>query len=208
MTHPTFETLLDFVEHRLPEATHRQVSVHLASPCPVCQAEVEAIRDMLHRLKQGYLAEPPSDVVRRAIRLFTRLHEQLASDSRPRLIAHRIFDSQLIPAAMATRGVGQERQMLFGAEGLDIDLQVTGEAGQRTIRLIGQVMPTDDDPSRVQGCLVRLAREGEVTATAMADELGTFAFQAVVPDDYELWLDLPDAEVWIPGLTIGPIGTP
>ncbi len=207
-THPTFETLLDFVENRLPEATHDQVMAHLTSPCDVCQAEVQAISDMLHLLKKEQLAEPPPSVVRRAIHLFKRLQEQRIGDGRPRMMAHLLFDSRHIARAVAARGVvGQERQMLYSVEGLDIDLQVSGEDSQRTIRLIGQVMPADDDPSQVQGCQIRLEQEEEVTATVTADELGTFVFPAVVPGDYELWLDLPQAEVWIPSLIIGRSGT-
>jgi hypothetical protein len=207
-THPTFETLLDFVENHLPEATHDQVMVHLTSPCDVCQAEIKAISDMLLLLKKGQLAEPPPSVVRRAIHLFKRFQERRIGDDRPRMMAHLLFDSRLIARAAAARGgVGQERQILYSVEGLDIDLQVSAEDSPRTLRLIGQVMPANDDPSQVQGCQVRLEQEEEVTATATADELGTFIFQGVVPGNYELWLDLPQAEVWIPGLTIGPSGT-
>ncbi len=203
-THPTFETLLDFVENRLPEATYGQVMAHLTSPCDVCQAEVEAINDMLHLLKKEQLAEPPPSVVRRAIHLFKRLQERQSGDDRPRLMAHLLFDSRLIANAAAARGVvGQERQVLYRVEGLDIDLQVSGEDSQRIIRLMGQVMPANDDPSQVRGCQIRLEQEEEVTAMTTADELGTFVFPAVVPGDYELWLDLPQAEVWIPSLTIG-----
>jgi hypothetical protein len=184
------------------------VLAHLTSPCDVCQAEVQAISDMLHLLKKEQLAEPPPSVVRRAIHLFKRLQERRIGDGRPRMMAHLLFDSRHIARVVAARGVvGQERQMLYSVEGLDIDLQVSGEDSQRTIRLIGQVMPASDDPSRVQGCQIRLEQDEVVTATATADELGTFTFLAVVPGDYELWLDLPQAEVWIPGLTIGRSGT-
>jgi hypothetical protein len=208
MTHPTFETLLDFVENRLPEATYGQVMAHLTSPCDVCRAEVKAISEMLHLLKKGQLAEPLPSAVRRAIQLFKRFQERRIGDDRPRIMAHLLFDSRLIARAVAARGVvGQERQMLYNVEGLDIDLQVSDEDSQRTLRLIGQVMPANDDPSQVQGCGVRLEQEEEVTATTTADELGTFIFPAVVPGNYELWLDLPQAEVWIPGLTIGWSGT-
>jgi hypothetical protein len=208
MTHPTFETLLDFVENRLPETTRDQVMAHLTSPCDVCQAEVQAISDMLQLLKKEQLVEPPPSVVRRAIHLFKRLQEQRIGDGRPRIMAHLLFDSRHIARAVAARGVvGQERQMLYSVEGLDIDLQVSGEDSPHTLRLIGQVMPANDDPSQVQGCQIRLEQEEEVTTTATADELGTFVFPAVVPGDYELWLDLPQAEVWIPSVIIGRSGT-
>jgi hypothetical protein len=208
MTHPTFETLLDFVENHLPETARDQVVAHLTSPCDVCQAEVQAISDMLQLLEKEQLAEPPPSVVRRAIHLFKRLQEQRTGDNRPRMMAHLLFDSRLVARAVAARGVvGQERQILYSVEGLDIDLQVSGEDSPRTLRLIGQVLPANDDPSQVQGCRVRLEQEEEVTVITTADELGTFVFPAVVPGDYELWLDLPQAEVWIPSVSIGWSGT-
>jgi hypothetical protein len=208
MTHPTFETLLDFVENRLPEATRHQVMAHLTSPCDVCQTQVQAISDMLQLLKNEQLSEPPPSVVRRAIHLFKRLQEQRIGDGRPRMMAHLLFDSRHIARVVAARGVaGQERQMLYSVEGLDIDLQVSAEDSPRTIRLIGQVMPANDDPSQVQGCQIRLEQEEVVAVITTTDELGTFVFPAVVPGDYELWLDLPQAEVWIPSLIIGRSGT-
>lgn len=202
--HPAFETLLDFVENRLSQATRQQVMEHLASPCVVCQADVQAISDLLYLLQAEPLSEAPSATLRRAIRLFRRLQERPRTDTRLRLIAHLVFDSRLVPSALAAaRGVGGERQMLYTAEGLDIDLQVNAENDQRTIRLMGQVMPVDDDPRQVQGRLVRLRQEDEVAATATTDELGTFSFRAITPGDYELWLELPHVEVWIPYLALG-----
>jgi len=196
MAHPTFETLLDFVENRLPEASRQQVQTHLAAPCAACQSELEAIRDMLSLLEDQPPSEPTEASLRRVIRLF-----QHPLASQVRLMARLVFDSWLIPAALAARGVGEERQVLYRAEGLDIDVQISAESGQRSLRLIGQVMPVDDDPSPVQGCAVRLVRTERVTATT-TDELGTFSFAALMPGDYELWLDLPHAQVWIPSLNL------
>jgi len=206
-THPTFETLLDFVEGRLPATAHQQVTEHLSSPCPACQAELEAVRHMLRLFKEEQLAEPPPTLIRRALHLFRRFHARPAPDRRPRLIARLLFDSRLVPGAVGVRGMGHEQrqQMLFGAEGLDIDLQISREADQHTHCLLGQVLTTPDDLSQVRDCLVRLTQADQVAATTTTDELGTFTLQALAPGHYELWLDLPQTEVWIPDLTIGPI---
>ncbi len=205
--HPTFETLLDFVENRLPKAMGDQVTAHLALPCAVCQGEIEGLRDILQLLRNERLSEPPSAVVQRALRLFRRFYERSAADERPHLIARLLFDDLLVPVAAAVRGIGNERQLLYGAEGFDIDLQITDESNRGSLRLLGQVMSLNDDLSQVQGGLVQLTREDDVTASATADELGTFTFQALAPGDYELWLDLPRAKIWIPHLTLAPLRT-
>ncbi len=207
MKHPKFETLLDFLENRLPKAKADQVAAHLALPCAVCQGEIEGMRDILQLLRNEHLSEPSAVAVQRAIRLFRRFHERPSSDERPRLIARLLFDNLLTPSSVAVRGIGNERQLLYRAEEFDVDLQVADEGGQGSLHLLGQVMPLADDVSQVHGGLVRLTQGDDVAASATADELGTFAFQAIAPGDYELWLDLPRARIWIPDLTLAPLRT-
>ncbi len=207
MKHPTFETLLDFLENRLPKAQGDQVTAHLALPCAACQGEIESLRDTLQLLRNERLSEPPSVAVQRAIRLFRRFYERSSADERPHLIARLLFDDLLVPGAAAVRGIGNERQLLYGAEDFDIDLQIANEGNQGSLRLLGQVMPLTNDLSQVQGGLVQLTQEEDVAVSATADELGTFAFETLAPGDYELWLDLPQAKIWIPHLTLAPLRT-
>jgi len=205
MKHPKFEILLDFLEDRLPKAKADQVTAHLALPCAACQGEIEGMRDVLQLLRNEHLSEPSSVAVQRVIRLFRRFHEGPFSDERPRLIARLLFDSLLAPSTLAVRGIGNERQLLFRAEDFDIDLQIADEGS--SLRLLGQVTPLADDLPQVQGGLVRLTQEDGVAASATADELGTFAFQAIAPGNYEMWLDLPRAKIWVPYVTLAPLRT-
>jgi hypothetical protein len=55
MAHPSFETLLDFIENRLPQPARQQVLDHLALPCSVCQAEIATIQDMLGLMRDAGL---------------------------------------------------------------------------------------------------------------------------------------------------------
>ncbi len=206
--HPTFETLLDFLDNRLPKAMGDQVAAHLALPCSVCQGEIESMRHVLQLLRNERLSEPPTAAVQRAMRLFRRFYDRSSADERPRLIARLLFDNLLlVPGAAAVRGPANERQLLYGVEGFDIDLQIAGEGSQGSLRLLGQVMSPSDDLSQVHGGLVQLTREDGAAVSATTDELGTFAFQALVPGDYELWLDLPRAKIWIPYLMLAPLRT-
>jgi hypothetical protein len=208
MAHPSFEVLLDFVENRLSQPARQQVLEHLALPCAICQAEIATIQDMIELMRDRELSEPPPAAMRRAMRLYTVLHRQPQPGRRARLIAHLVFDSRVMGGALATRGPKNERQMLYTAEALDIDLQFSPESDQHSIHLMGQVMTVDDDAAKVQGCAVSLMQEGEVLTQAITDELGIFAFRWVSPDDYELSIELPGEEVWIPSLRVdltGPV---
>jgi hypothetical protein len=108
--------------------------------------------------------------------------------------------------AAAARGSRNERQVLYHAEGFDVDLHISPEPGRNAMRLMGQVMPVDDDPSQVGERQVRLVLEDGAAVIATTDELGTFAFRAIPPGDYELMIDLARAEVWIPSLNLGLTG--
>ena len=206
MAHPSFETLLDFIENRLPQPARQQVLDHLALPCSVCQAEIATIQDMLGLMRDQELSEPSPAAMRRAMRLYRVFHQRPQPGDRGRLIAHLVFDSRVMRGALAARGLKNERQILFTAEGLDIDLQLSPESDQQSIHLMGQVMTVDDDPAQVQGCPVSLMQEAEVFASVITDELGIFVFRRVRPDDYELSIELPGVEVWIPGLSVGLTG--
>ncbi len=197
---------MDFIEGHLPEEARGQVAVHLASPCPVCQAELESIKDLIGLFRGERLSEPSRAVVDRAIRLYRRVHERPRADDRLRWIARPVFDSRLMPGAAAARGSRNERQVLYRAEGFEVDLQISPETGEKAMRLMGQVMTVDDDPSQVGERQVRLVQEEGAAVTATTDELGTFAFRAIPPGDYELWIDLAGAEVWIPSLNLGLTG--
>jgi hypothetical protein len=206
MAHPSFEVLLDFVENRLSQPARQQVLEHLALPCAVCQAEIATIQDMIGLMRDQRLNEPPPAAMRRAVRLYTLFHQRPQPGLRARLIAHLVFDNRVMGGALATRGPKNERQILYTAEGLDIDLQFSLESDQNSIHLMGQVMTVEDDVAEVQGCSVSLMQEGEVFARVVTDELGIFAFRGVSPDDYELSIELQEVEVWIPGLSVGLTG--
>ena len=101
--HPTFETLLDFLEDRLSKATSDQIATHLVLPCSTCQSEIEGMRDILQLLKNQRLSEPSSVVVQRAIQLFRRFYERPSADERPHLIARLLFDDLLVFVRVETQ---------------------------------------------------------------------------------------------------------
>jgi hypothetical protein len=194
--HPDWQSLLDWVENRLAEAKAQQVRRHLNIPCAACQAEIEAIQNLLEVLGHERLQSPPAASQQRVLQLFRHFHQRSRGDERPRLIAHLIHDSWRAPAALAMRGRGRERQFLYSIEGRDIDLQVNEENEPDSLRLLGQVMPA------VHACPVHLTQGETSVGHTSTDDLGNFDFRGLTPGQYELWFDLADAQIWIPNLKL------
>jgi len=62
----SFENLIDWVDERLDRETHRAVATHLASRCPLCEADLSWIRRVIETARSDDAIEPPADVVARA----------------------------------------------------------------------------------------------------------------------------------------------
>lgn len=123
----------------------------------------------------------------------------LAESLRQRIHAVLSFDSwAAAPLAAGLRSTGSStRQLVFSAEGRDIDLRITPQGDQFAIR--GQVLGPDEAGS------VALAPEhaaASVHACAL-DDLGEFHLGSVAPGRYSLRLVLPGHELVLPPFDVG-----
>ncbi len=186
ITHIPFANLLDYLDQTLPASDRAEVEAHLATPCAECQINLQQARELLHvfTLPDRTVSAPP-DVLKRAAALF-KPRSILAAI--PEIVASLIFDSfQQTPVA-ALRGATRTRQLLFSAQDLDIDMQITPERDSAT--LIGQVL-TRTTATLQALPVVRLYQAGEVIDTSYSDPLGQFTFRAVPPGRYDVgvWVD-------------------
>jgi hypothetical protein len=185
-THIPFATLLDYLDQSLPAPERAKTESHLATQCSECQTNLQRARELLAVFAvPDRTVAPPPEVVRRAVAAFTSRSNLAAI---PQLIASLLFDSFQQAPATALRGATRTRQLLFSAQDLDIDMQITPERDSAT--LIGQVL------TRTAAVLhalpvVRLYQAGEVIDTSYSDTLGQFAFRAVPPGRYDVgvWVD-------------------
>src|SRR5687767_14927284 len=142
-------------------------------------AEVEALELMLQA--EG-LDEPPPWVLRRAERIATqrasaRQRNHWTTSAR-RFIAALTFDSQAQPQFVGLRATRTHvRRLLFQAENIEVDLEMSPSLVAEQVRLAGQITAGGTDPS---GGFLRLTTDtGEWRAHL--DDSGEFWIDSLVP---------------------------
>jgi hypothetical protein len=195
MKHPSFETLLTYQDGTLTGEEHSAVEAHLNQPCARCQARVQRLGELLQLMATDKTVAPPPPVLRRLVSVFRRL-----TPNRPRLPIRLVFDSWQHAPLAATRGGSQTQQLLFSAEGWDIDLQISANAG--LVSLQGQILGNESlDAQPVPQVLLR---SGEaLVATTETDRLGQFTFPALPFGAYALHIELENSEIAIEDLHFG-----
>lgn len=148
------------------------------------------------------LHDAPEAVIQRAIHVFAARALAPAPLAAPgllqRLVATLTFDSAgLAPLAAGLRAESAPtRQLLYAADGRDIDLRIaTSDDGHRYV-VSGQVLGPDD-----AGVAVLSAAEGEFAAAW--NELSEFHFEAVGPGAWQLTLRAEGWEILLPPLHLG-----
>ena len=151
------------------------------------------------------LADAPAAFVQRAVALFpappSLSMADVASAAVNRVLAVLAFDSWIPqPGALAVRSMPSDtRQMLFSAEGRDIDLRIAPCAGH--FSLMGQIFGPD------RGGTVELtggATDGTPLHPRIAefDEFGEFRLDGLPLGQYRITLHVSDAEIELPPLEV------
>jgi hypothetical protein len=118
-----------------------------------------------------------------------------------RLLALLTFDSAgASPLAFGMRSAGGTvRQMLFSAEGHDIDLriQAAGDAAPALWGFSGQVLGP-----QAQGLVSITDAQGQAAGASALDDLGEFRLPAVASGQYTLTLSLGEHEIVLPSIDV------
>lgn len=180
-------------EGRSPDAGR-----HVAA-CTMCRERLAYLSDLAELARGADLLEAPPWVMASAVRIASQRVEA------PRRL--RPLRALLVPwsgqaaggLAMAgqRRGLASGTQMLFSAEGVDIDLRAV-EAGQGNVRVLGQILGADPPGDRTR---IRLIA-GEQVQTCEADEHGDFALGPVPRGAYRLRAEYGDLDVLIDPLIL------
>lgn len=200
--HIPFALLADFAEGR--RAPDDQAREHLVA-CGRCAGELASLERLIGVMRADRSADAPAELIARAKGLFRAPGPNL----RQRLLAALSFDSARAPLAFGVRtgeismqGRAAERQMLFNAGALDIDLRLAPEGGtppdERALWVVtGQVLGAEG------GRRVELRGPGGAP-TAVINDQGEFALPPIPAGHYVLTLQLADLDIEIPDLAIGP----
>lgn len=205
MTCPGFHHLLDYLDGRLDRAAADAVSAHLVLGCSQCDGDREWYQQVKLIASSDDSIEPPSWVLKRALRVFDTPRERISLAGRVgRVVAALVFDSLRQPAIAGARSSGVEgRQLLYRAEDYSIDVQVA-PVDQGSAELTGQILREGEAMfESVGGLRLDLINEGRKTFTAVTNERGEFSIAGVDFGSYDLQVDVNEASITIVGLPIG-----
>ncbi len=164
--------------------------------------EVEAIEQWL---RADGLDEVPPWIQRRAERI---VRQRQPARRRPaftfperarRLVAALAFDSQVQPQFVGLRAVQTRvRRLLFQAENIEVDLEMSPTPSNEQVRLAGQVTAGGMNPS---GGFLRLSTASGQWMTTL-DEAGEFWLDSLKPGAYRLEIVLQDRIIEVPVLPL------
>jgi anti-sigma factor RsiW len=188
------EQLIDLIEGRLTDMAAAPMREHLAG-CTGCANRVTRLERIITSLRTDALEDAPADAQARAARLLMAQPAAERPGLRRRLLAALRFDSAERPVAMGARaGQPPARQLLFLAEGTELDLRIAQA----------------DALWAVSGQLLGPAEGGEVSLQGPAaawsvalNELGEFALPPVPSGSYILAVRMLDLDIEVPNLTVG-----
>jgi len=201
MSHPSYEILINYLENQLPEAERSQVEKHLAQPCQTCNTKIARLRQVLAVTARDQTVAPPAEVLQRAMATYKQ-RAKPAQAPHLRVLAALQFDSRLQLSPAAFRGVARARQLLFSAQQVDIDLQLTPEHGEHN--LAGQILGPKQEAQGQSLAFVSLQNKtGKMLKGTETDAHGQFAFKQILTGIYDLVFDLGSQEIAIIDLELG-----
>ena len=211
---PPLNELLDYARQLLTPIERERVALHLQTGCRACAEN----RQWLVKAVAASAAQPSyvfSETTLQGLVAWFRSQPAHELRSAPLLVARQmaarlLFDSFTQPAWAATRDgavaeeAATERQMLFQAEGYDIDLRFEADEDQAHEDLIGQVLP--QSARTATGVSVQLwqnnqAQNNQVQRWATADTQGFFKFAQIPRGAYDLRIQVAEGEINIAQLT-------
>jgi hypothetical protein len=200
MNHPTYETLIDYLESRLPELDQARVAEHLSRPCRQCNNKIEQLHVVLETMAANETVFPPPGVLERAIAAYQE-RPPVTSGSLLQVLAELVFDSHLQLSPAALRGAAHTHQMLFATQQVDIDLNIMPD--HREYNLVGQILDREQANEYLSAFVSLQSEAGTLISGMEVDTLGQFTFRHIPSGVYDLVIDLGGQEVSITGLEFG-----
>lgn len=197
---PPLNNLLDFARNLLAEAESATVKTHLQGGCRSCEENLLWLKDASQLAAQDRSFEFSEDTIKGLVAWFKAQPAHVRPSVR-QLVANLIFDSlaaQQVAFVRAETVTSQQtggRQMLFQAEGYDIDLRFEGVEDKATEDLIGQVLPQSDSASAFVGATVQLWQDEKPQLSAEANDHGVFRFAQIPSGIYDLKIQVAEDEI-------------
>lgn len=204
MTCPGFEQLLDYIDGRLDRTMALSAAAHLASGCTQCDEDREWYQQIRFVAATDDSLEPPSWVLKRALRLFNATRTRSGIGARlGRVVAALVFDSSSRQALAGARSTGVEgRQLLYRAEEYSIDLHLAA-FDHTQAEVTGQILREGELMfESVGGVQLDLMCNGGTIVSTVTNRRGEFTIPPIDVGTYDLRVDLKEASITIVGLPI------
>jgi len=190
MKHIEFAQLVDRFESGL--AIPDPILSHLAE-CRPCEAEYRKLEEFFGYVRQNALEEVPQVATANILNIYQRRPEVAKTKTSVlSKLGVLIFDDWT--TALNQRYAGLDsRQLLYQADGFDIDLRV--ELSGDRCRVAGQIFPD------CIGAAITLSKDG-VAATIALNHTCEFAFDAVETGDYSLRIQSSEIDITIENIPL------
>ncbi|HKV42498.1 MAG TPA: hypothetical protein VJX67_25075 [Blastocatellia bacterium] len=200
---PGFEQIIDFVDGALPKSSSAALSEHFRSGCQSCIATRRWYERVCALATSDDTIEPPSWILKRALRLFDERRKPGLATRIGELAASLIFDSQAKPSLGGVRSTeGECRQLLYRAGDYNIDVQI-GETSPSTVEILGQVLREGDTGFQSVAALpLELFVAGQPIHAVKTNQLGEFNLRDVSQGEYELRITAREGSIIVSGLPV------
>lgn len=189
------EQLADLIDGRETQERRGQLLAHI-SECRQCSTEYRRLEHLIALMKTDRAESAPRDVLAQVVNLFPQWAESRPPSLVRRLMAALSFDSLTSAPAFGVRsGQAASRQLVYSAEGNDIDLRVTAEEDRWIVS--GQLLRENCAAARVE-----IDGASGSASTALNDSC-EFTLPPLPRGDYLLRILMPDLEIEIPHLDLG-----
>jgi len=189
-SHVSLETLADLVDDRLTGNTLEAAMTHV-STCSACNDKLRRLHELIVMMKSDEANSAPRDIVMSALKIFSPETKSVLR----RIVAILTFDSRKTGPAFGIRSLHTaSRQMLYSAEGTDVDLRITVQDEECV--LDGQVIR-----EHCAGGVVQISSTAG-SAEASLDDLCEFTLPAIPFGNYVFRIRMQDLEIEIPELEL------
>jgi hypothetical protein len=197
---PSLTSLLEYVREQLSADERTAVLAHISAGCPACQENQRWLSTVLHLTSEDISFEFPEETIQWAVAQF-KAKSAISPSPLRQFFAQLVFDS-LTPRRLADirsdpahEGVVSGRQMLFHAEGYDIDLRFEQVEGSELEELIGQILSEKQPPTELAPLSAQLLRDDTEIGRVQTNALGIFKFTPVPSGVYSLKIQVPEGEI-------------
>lgn len=182
----------EFVAGSLAGADRRELESHLRAGCFSCSAGVEWYRGLSVDLQGDYIEKASESLLESIAKAFRNQATEMVQT----VLAQPLFDSFLQPLPVGVRQtMVTERQILYQAGDLQLDLKVEKGNEEQEQTLIGQLIP-QDSPSKwpIKTFKVNLRQGKEVVDSTISNPLGEFIFHVVPRKSYDLEINVNEGQ--------------